>query len=91
MIKLMIVAGEQTNELARHLGSSGVFKVDFAYKNLYEYEEEIRNSIITVDKFLYVYQSAQMKSRLDMSILQNLKYLIIFSLKTTPTQTINTP
>lgn len=72
MIKLMIVAGEQTNELAKHLGSSGVFKVDFAYKNLYEYEEEIRNSIITVDKFLYVYQSTQMKSRLDMSILQNL-------------------
>jgi len=68
----MIVAGEQTNELAKHLSSSGVFQIDFAFKNLYEYEEEIHNSIITVDKFLYVYQAEQMKSRLDMSVLQNL-------------------
>lgn len=78
MIKLMIVAGNQASKLAEHLNSTGAFRVDFVYRSLIADQEKIKNSIIKVDKLLYVYQAEEMGGqgilsiRSDMAILRNL-------------------
>lgn len=56
MIKLMIVAGDRAAGLAEHLNKTGAFRIDYAFWSLVQNQDKIRNSIIRVDKLLYVYQ-----------------------------------
>lgn len=57
MIKLMLVAGENSDSLAEFLQQRGTFVIDFLYKDLYSNSQQLLNSVIRVDKLVYVYQS----------------------------------
>ncbi|NBH96616.1 hypothetical protein D7Y41_02725 [Anaerotruncus sp. 1XD22-93] len=76
MIKLMIVAGRQSAKLAEHLNKTGAFRADYVYHSLAQNQEKIKNSIIKVDKLLYIYQPEEDNGvtsiREDMVILQKL-------------------
>ena len=50
----------------------GTFEVPFYYESLSKNSNEIKNSIIKVDKMLYLYQPDVMSIRYDMGILKNL-------------------
>lgn len=71
MIRLMIVAGDRSTALADFL-SKGAFDVEYVYNSLSDGEESIRNSIIKVDKLVYVYQPESMSIREDMSLLMKM-------------------
>lgn len=76
MLKLMIVAGNQAAKLADHLTKTGAFRADYVFTSLSENQEKIKNSIIKVDKLLYIYQPDESKTqtsiRGEMGILQEL-------------------
>ena len=50
----------------------GTFEVPFYYESLSKNSNEIKNSIIKVDKMLYLYQPDEISIRYDMGILKNL-------------------
>ena len=56
MIKLMLVAGENSEKLAMFLEQRGTFSVEFWTPDLANVEE-LQNKIIKVDKMLYLYQT----------------------------------
>jgi hypothetical protein len=68
----MVVAGEQTNNLKKHLEKNGAFTVDFAFKSFHSSKAEINNSIIKVDKLLFIYRPQEMQIRDEMTILRDL-------------------
>lgn len=78
MIKLMLIAGSKTDELADFLTQRGTFVVDFKYQSLNSAADSVLSSIIKVDKFVYVYNvntenaSASTNIRSDMQVLQNM-------------------
>lgn len=78
MIKVMLVAGKGTEDLAKFLEQRGTFTVDFKFTELNGNSEQLLNSIIKIDKFIYVYQvdqttgKADTNIRLDMQMLQSL-------------------
>ena len=71
MIKLLIVAGNDTDKLAKYLEEKGSFSVDFQYSSLSDQVSEIKNSIIRVDKMLYIYKEEN-SLREDMQVLTEL-------------------
>ena len=75
MIKLMLVAGENSNSLAEFLQQRGTFVVDFLYRDLYSNSQELLNSVIRVDKLVYVYQSREMDNLGGMFIRQEMQVL----------------
>lgn len=72
MIKLLVIAGEQSIDITNHLNNTAAFKVDYTYNNLVDGKSDIINKIIQVDKLLYIYDPNVMNIRSDMSILQGL-------------------
>ena len=71
MIKLMLVAGENSEKLAMFLEQRGTFSVEFWTPNLANVEE-LQNKIIKVDKMLYLYQTgnASVNIKSEMHTLQ---------------------
>ena len=72
MSKLLIVAGKNSKNLRDFMTERGTFEVPFYYESLSKNSNEIKNSIIKVDKMLYLYQPDVMSIRYDMGILKNL-------------------
>lgn len=72
MINLIVIAGDQTDDLSEHLQSNSAFKVVFHANSLLGAKDEIQNSIIKADKLLYVYHKNQMNIRNDMAFLREL-------------------
>ena len=71
----MLVAGENSNSLAEFLQQRGTFVVDFLYRDLYSNSQELLNSVIRVDKLVYVYQSREMDNLGGMFIRQEMQVL----------------
>lgn len=72
MISLMLVAGDQSKKLAEHLTNNGAFKAEYVLQNLADNQEQLKSSIIKVDKLLYVFRPDQMNIRTEMAILKDL-------------------
>lgn len=76
MIKIMLVAGKNSKQLAKFLEQRGTFSADFVYTDLYNNLQEITKSVIKVDKFVYVFQQNDDKDntsiRLDMQALREM-------------------
>ena len=79
MSKLLIVAGKNSKNLRDFMTERGTFEVPFYYESLSKNSNEIKNSIIKVDKMLYLYQPDEISIRYDMGILKNLLILAIFT------------
>ena len=73
MIKIMLVAGSDSKHLADFLQQRGTFIVDFMYSNLYDNSTELLNSVIRIDKLVYIYQDTKVQS--DMNIRQDMQVL----------------
>lgn len=71
MSKLLLFAGNNTSTIKDFMVENGTFDVPFSYESISKNINEIKNSIIKVDKMLYIYQP-EMSIRYDMSLLQNL-------------------
>lgn len=71
MSKLLLFAGNNTAAIKDFMVENGTFDVPFYFESISKNVNEIKNSIIKVDKMLYIYQE-EMSIRYDMSILQNL-------------------
>ena len=69
MIKVMLVAGRDTKKLANFLSSRGTYEIERSYTSLFAEEEQILNSIIHVNKLVYVYRDAAQPLRKDMQLL----------------------
>ena len=76
MIRVMLVAGSNTKQLATFLEQRGTFEVSFQYADLYSKVQEVTRSVIKVDKFVYLFQylgqSSDEKIRLDMQTLREM-------------------
>lgn len=72
MSKLLIIAGNNSKNLRDFMVERGTFEVPFYYESLSKSMNEIKHSIIKVDKMLYLYQPEAVSIRYDMSILKNL-------------------
>ncbi|MFQ9150833.1 MAG: hypothetical protein ACLR6B_04075 [Blautia sp.] len=71
MLRIIVVAGEQSENLATYLASSGS-KVIGSYPTLMDGKGAIENSIFHIDKMVYVYHPTTMDIRQDMSCLLRL-------------------
>lgn len=69
MIKVMLVAGKDTKKLANFLSSRGTYEIERSYPSLFAEEEQILNSIIHVNKLVYVYRDTTQPLRKDMQLL----------------------
>lgn len=69
MIKVMLVAGRDTKKLSNFLNSRGTYNIVGAYSSLSEESSQIMNSIIHVDKLVYVYMGKDQPMRADMLLL----------------------
>lgn len=78
LIKIMLVAGKNSKQLAEFLEQRGTFTVDFTYNDLNGNAQELLKSIIKVDKLVYIFQTnvetgkAEMNVRLDMQLLREM-------------------
>lgn len=78
MIKLMVIAGNNSKNLAKFLEQRGTFSVDYVYNNLADNAQDLLVSVLKVDKLVYVYQinektrQAEMNVRLDMQTLRSM-------------------
>lgn len=72
MSKILIIAGDNSKNLRDFMVERGTFEVPFYYESLSKSANEIKDSIIKVDKMLYLYQPNTMSIRYDMSVLKNL-------------------
>ena len=72
MINLMIVAGDRTAQLSKFLEERGTFVVDYAYESLGLNLAKIKDSIISADQLLYLYQEDFIDIRTDMQLLKEL-------------------
>ena len=80
MLKIMIIAGAQANSLAQFLSNSGV-DVEYCFNSVQDAKSVIENSIIKIDKLLYVYQPSIMNIRSDMSLMLRLLTDNFFSIR----------
>ena len=76
----MIIAGTQANSLAQFLSNSGV-DVEYCFNSVQDAKSVIENSIIKIDKLLYVYQPSIMNIRSDMSLMLRLLTDNFFSIR----------
>lgn len=72
MINLMIVAGDRTEQLSKFMEERGTFAVSYSYESLGLNLGQIKDSIITADQLLYLYQEDIIDIRVDMQILKEL-------------------
>lgn len=80
MLRIIVVAGEQSENLATYLASSGS-KVIGSYPTLMDGKGAIENSIFHIDKMVYVYHPTTMDIRQDMSCLLRLVTGNFFSVR----------
>lgn len=74
MINIMLVAGDKTEKLSEFLKQRGTFNIDFEYRSLSEEILAIKDSIINVDKLVYLLDDQLLNIRTEM---QTLKELLI--------------
>lgn len=72
MIRLVIVAGAQTQKLAEHLEKSGAFSVTSAFNSLVRNQSVLKSSIIRADKMLFVFNENDLNIKEEMSVLQDI-------------------
>lgn len=72
MINIMLVAGEKTTKLAAFLRQRGTFQIDFTFRSLSEDLNKVRDSIINVDKLVYVLDKPEVNIRMEMQVLKEL-------------------
>ena len=80
MLRIIVIAGEQSENLATYLASSGS-KVIGCYPTLIDGKGAIENSIFHADKMVYVYHPTTMDIRQDMSCLLRLVAGNFFSVR----------
>lgn len=80
MLRIIVIAGEQSENLATYLASSGS-KVIGHYSTLMDGKGDIENSIFHIDKMVYVYHPNTMDIRQDMSCLLRLVTGNFFSVR----------
>lgn len=73
MLKIMLIAGDSTEELSDYFNERGTLKVEVKYKNLVTNLEDIEGKITDVDKLVYVYnEKSNMNIKRDMGALKKL-------------------
>ena len=72
MINVMLVAGDNTPKLAEFLVQRGTFSLDFSYRSLTEEVMHVKDSIINVDKLIYLLDDQQINIRTEMQLLKEL-------------------
>lgn len=77
MIKLLIVSSLKSKELGEFLAQRGTFEIYKCYDSLSNNVADIQNSIVKVDKMLYLYQlddngNSNINIRSDMQLLQTM-------------------
>lgn len=72
MINLMLIAGDRTEKLATFMEDRGTFTVEFAFDSLSMNLGQIKDSIINVDKLMYLYQPSNVSIRSEMQLLKEL-------------------
>lgn len=72
MINIMLVAGNKTEKLNNFLQQKGTFSIDYAYRSLAEDIVNIRDSIISVDKMVYLLDDQIINIRTEMRLLKEL-------------------
>lgn len=72
MIDLMLVAGNKTNDLKDYINRRDAMSVKHAIPNLAGYRTVLMNTIINVDKLIYIYQDTNINIRQDMDLLNSL-------------------
>lgn len=72
MINVMLVAGDNTPKLAEFLVQRGTFSLDFSYRSLTEEIMHVKDSIINVDKLIYLLDNQQINIRTEMQLLKEL-------------------
>lgn len=75
MVKVMLVAGKSSKQLAEFLEQRGTFTVDFAYIDLSSNAEELLHSVIKVDKLIYIFRGSSDGSKLEMNVQQDMQLL----------------
>lgn len=73
MLKVLLIAGEQTDSLAKYFNERGTLQVVRRYNNLVSNVDDIDGKILDVDKLVYVYNpSSEMNIKRDMGALKKL-------------------
>lgn len=72
MINIMLVAGDKTEKLSEFLKQRGTFNIDFEYRSLSEEILTIKDSIINVDKLVYLLDDQLLNIRTEMQTLKEL-------------------
>lgn len=73
MLKVMLIAGDVTEDLSVYFNERGTLRVERKYKNLSGNYEDINGKIIDVDKLVYVYSDkGNMNIKKDMGTLKKL-------------------
>lgn len=72
MISVMLVAGDRTKDLTSYFRQRESLEVVYSYSSIANHKTIIQNSIIKVDKLVYVYQDDSINIRRDMETLKEL-------------------
>lgn len=72
MAKLMVVAGDDTNQLVKYLQGKTTMEVDFHYPNLVSYQRELDSTFVQVDKLVYIQAKEPRVFREDLYVLRSL-------------------
>lgn len=75
MIRLIIVAGSNSENLAKFFDKRGVFEIVATYDNLSSNVSQIQNKVIAADKLLYLFNTAESS---DMNIKDDMQVLSTF-------------
>lgn len=72
MINIMLIAGDKTEKLSEFLIQKGTFNLEYAFNSLSEDIHTIRDSIINVDKLVYLFDKQNINIRTEMQLLKEL-------------------
>ncbi|MCM1172509.1 MAG: hypothetical protein NC393_10320 [Clostridium sp.] len=72
MINIMLIAGDKTEKLSEFLKQRGTFNIDYEFSSLMEDILEIKDSIISVDKLVYLLDEQTLNMRAEMKLLKEL-------------------
>ena len=69
MMELMLVAGDDTKQLADYFRERGTFSVNYCYSSLQQNKEQITSQLIKVDKLVYITKTFNQTLRTDLQTL----------------------
>lgn len=72
MINVLLIAGDKTEKLTKFLEQRGAFEITNSYRSIAEDISTIRDSIINVDKMIYLLDSDTVNIRTEMQLLKEL-------------------